>query len=146
MDFGERSGCEEMLFSTNFGPYFGLWKCGLISSDWPFLTTLALLVWVKLPLTAITVTEGSQSSLKLCVFRSVLVDGYAHSWSQGIFERWNWQKLAVLYFQIGKKVQQKGLKLKKLLGSFISRILRFSIIYAWYCISCASVKKKQHRE
>lgn len=59
---------------------------------------------------------------------------------KGFFERLNWQKLAVLYFQIGKKVQQKGLKLKKLLGSFMTRILRFSFIYAWYFDLCASVK------
>jgi len=52
-------------------------------------------------------------------------------------------KACCFVFSSWKKVQQKGLKFKKLLGSFMSRILRFSFIYAWYCISCASVKKKQ---
>ena len=133
----KEADARRCVFSTNFGPYFGLflWKWidikRLTFFDNSFVLGLSQ-----------TVTDshncdwGSQS----CVFKSVLVDGYAQSWSQGIFWTVELTKACCFVFSNWKKVQQKGLKLKKLLGSFMTRILRFSFIYAWYFDLCASVK------
>ena len=71
---------------------------------------------------------------------------------KGFFERWNWQNLAVLYFQIGKKKCNTRGKIqkasRKLYDKNFFKILDFKIttrdisIYVRVC-NCKNDEKKQ---
>lgn len=121
------------------------YESGLISSDWPFLTTLSFLVWVKLSLTAITVTE-SHKVHKSCVFKSVLVDGYAQSWSQGIFWTVELTKACCFVFSNWKKSATKGFKIekasRKLHDKNFKILVYLRVIFRFMC-ECKNDEKKQ---
>lgn len=65
---------------------------------------------------------------------------------KGFFERWNWQKLAVLYFQIGKKSATKGFKIekasRKLHDKNFKILVYLRVIFRFMC-ECKNDEKKQ---